>query len=206
MVPKKKGEYQAGLCWCWEKFIAGAFYLHEGSGETCKTATDKLPEGRQAELSRSETFPPVLPVRTKDGGNGIFIKERLAGKDIPVSGSIFITPCNGNLDRERDLGIRDDLREQDGMGMAAGVTEDPGDPEYEDRIPLPELAGIATVPDEAAGMAAGTGNQIQIERINGIIVKFLRNRVAIFCLNGYHSSVWRRAMRGYEGRDLAGQS
>ena len=159
MVPEKMGECQVGLCWCRKKFIAGVFYLHERPGEKCETAADKLPEGREAELRRSEALPPVVPVRTKDGGNGVLIEERLAGKDIPVPGSVFITSCNGNLDRERDLGIRDDLGKQDGMGMAAGVAEDPGDPEYEDRILLPEFAGIATVPNEAAGMAAGTGKQ-----------------------------------------------
>lgn len=45
------------------------------------------------------------------------------------------------------------------MGMATGGAEDPGDPEAEERIALPEPAGISTVPDEAAGMAAGAGKE-----------------------------------------------
>ena len=69
-----------------------------------------------------------MPVRAQDGGNGILIDERLTGEDIPVSGTVFIRQDNGGLDRERDLGIRYDLGKQDGMGMATGVTEDPGDP------------------------------------------------------------------------------
>lgn len=137
----------------------------------------------------------MMAVRTQDGGNGILIDQKLAGEDIPVTGSILITLCNGGLDRKRDLGIRDDWGKQEGMGMATGVTQDPCDPEKEDGIPLPELTGITPVPDEAAGMAAGTRKQSQINRRNGIIIKFLRNGVAVFCLNGYHSSVWRTAMR-----------
>ena len=80
-------------------------------------------------MSGSEALPPVLPVRAEDGGDGVLIDERLAGEDLPVSGPIFISQGNGGLDREGDLGIRDDLGKEDGMGMAAGVTKDPGDPE-----------------------------------------------------------------------------
>ena len=146
-------------------------------------------------MSGSEALPPVLPVRAEDGGDGVLIDERLAGEDLPVSGGVFISQGNGGLDREGDLGIRDDLGKEDGMGMAAGVTKDPGDPEQEDRIPLSDLAGIASIPDKAAGMSAGTGEQGQINGRDDVIVKNLRNGVAVFCLNGYHSSVWQTAMR-----------
>ena len=137
----------------------------------------------------------MMPVRTYDGRNGIFVDQRLAGEDVPVSGTVLITLCNGGLDRQGDLGIGDDRRKHDCVGMAAGLTEDPGDPEQKDGISLSKPAGITSVPDKAAEMATGTGKRGQINRINGIIVKNLRNGVAVFCLNGYHSSVWRKAMR-----------
>lgn len=81
------------------------------------------------------------------------------------------------------------------MGMAAGIAENPCDPEEKGRIPLPDFPRITSVPDQAAEMAAGTGKESQINGIDRIVVKILRNGVAVFCLNGYHSSVWRNAMR-----------
>lgn len=101
----------------------------------------------------------MTAVRTNDGRNGILINQRLAGENIPVSGSVLISLCSSGVDREGDLGIRDDLGKEEGMGMATGGAEDPGDPEAEERIPQPEPAGITTVPDEAAGTAAGAGKE-----------------------------------------------
>ena len=43
-------------------------------------------------------------------------------------------------------------------------------------------------------MAASTGNKVQIERIDGFIIKILRNKVVVFCFNCYHRS---RHSRGY---------
>lgn len=124
-----------------------------------ETAADKVREGRKGKLPVSEPLPPAEAVRTEEGGNGIFINEGVICEDMPVTGSILITLGNRGLDRERDLGIRDNGRKEEGMGMAAGLAEDPCYAEKEDGIPLSEPAGITSVPDEASGMATGTGKE-----------------------------------------------
>ena len=74
-------------------------------GEISKTAADKLHEGGKgkAELFGDEALLPVMPVRPYDRRNGILIDQRLAGEDMPVSGRVFITRCNRDLDRKREL-------------------------------------------------------------------------------------------------------
>lgn len=117
------------LCWWKKKFITGRFYLHERPGKKSKTRADKLPERGTARQCGKDALPPVTPVRADDGRNGILINQRLSREDIPVSGRVLITLNNGSLDREGDLGIRDDRGKEKGMGMPAGFAEDADDPE-----------------------------------------------------------------------------
>ena len=49
------------------------------------------------------------------------------------------------------------------------------------------LAFIRTVKNERAGEPASTGNLVQINGIDCIIIKILRNIVVVFCFNCYHS-------------------
>lgn len=137
----------------------GCFYLHERPGKKGEAAADKLAEGGKAQLCGNKAFAPVMPVRAYDGRNGILVNQGLAGEDVPVSGTVLITLYNGGLDRQGNLGIRDDRRKHECVGMAAGLTEDPGDPEQKDGISLSNLAGIPSIPDKTAEMAAGTGKR-----------------------------------------------
>lgn len=100
-----------------------------------------------------------MPVRAYDGRDRILIDQGMFGKELLVAGTILIALYNRGLDRKRDLGIGDDRRKQECVGMAAGLAQDPCDPEQEGRIPLSELPGITSIPDQAAEMAAGTGKQ-----------------------------------------------
>lgn len=100
-----------------------------------------------------------MPVRAYDGRNGILVNQGLAGEDVLVSGTVLITLSNGGLDRQGYLGIGDDRRKQECVGMAAGPAEDPGDPEQKDGLSLSKPAGITTIPDKTAEMAAGTGKR-----------------------------------------------
>lgn len=101
----------------------------------------------------------MMSVRAQDGRNGILIDQGLSGKELVVTGTILITLYNRGLDRKGDLGVGDDRREQECMGMSAGLTQDPCDPEQKVRIALSEIPEITTVPDQATGMSAGTGKQ-----------------------------------------------
>ena len=55
----------------------------------------------------TETLLQVLPVRTDNRGNGIFVDAGLGVKDAAVTGLSFITLSDRSLNTERDLGIRD---------------------------------------------------------------------------------------------------
>lgn len=64
-------------------------------------------EKRKGETVGTKTLPPVLPVRTDNRGNGIFVHAGLGVKDAAVTGLYFITFSDRSLNVERDLGIRD---------------------------------------------------------------------------------------------------
>lgn len=49
------------------------------------------------------------------------------------------------------------------------------------------LAFIRTIENERARVPTSTGNLVQINRMNRIIIKILRNVVVVFCFNCYHS-------------------
>ena len=125
-----------------------------------ETGADEFPERHQPDEHRGKPFLPVPPVRPDDGRNGILINERMGGEDIPVPGSVFITLRDRSLNRQGNLGIGNDGRKQECMGMTAGIAEDPRHPKQKDRVSLSEFTGIAAVPDQTAGMATGTGDQI----------------------------------------------
>ena len=99
----------------------------------------------------------MLPVRAYDGRNGILINQVLAGEDILVSGPVLIALCNGSLNRQGNLGIGDNQRKHECMRMATGLAENPCNPEQKNRIFLSKPAAITSIPDKAAGMAAGAG-------------------------------------------------
>ena len=123
-----------------------------------ETVADEFPERHQPDEHRGKPFLPVVPVRPDDGRNGILINERMGGEDIPVPGSVFITLRDRSLNRQGNPGIGNDGRKQECMGMTAGIAEDPRDAEEKDSVSLPEFMGIAAIPDQTAGMAAGAGN------------------------------------------------
>jgi len=49
----------------------------------------------------------MQPEGTDNGGNGIFVNTGLGVQDILITGGVLVRLCNGDLDFQRDLGIRD---------------------------------------------------------------------------------------------------
>ena len=49
-----------------------------------------------------------------------------------------------------------------------------------------DIAFIRAMADETAGVTAGAWDKVQIKRIYCFIVKILRNKVVVFCINCYH--------------------
>ena len=70
----------------------------------------------------------MQPERTDNGGNGIFVNAGLRAEDFLIAGAVFVRFCNGGVDFQGDLGIRDNGTQKKRMGMVAGVAEDAGDP------------------------------------------------------------------------------
>ena len=64
-------------------------------------------EHRKGKMKGKNALLPVLPVRTDNRRNGIFVNTGLGVKDTAVTGLIFITVSDRSLKWERDLGIRD---------------------------------------------------------------------------------------------------
>lgn len=74
--------------------------------------------------------------------------------------------------------------------MSAYFTVYPYDRKGEDPTIKLDAAFVGAIPDQTAGMPAGTGNEVQIKRIYCFIVKILRNIVVVFCFNCYHKHAW----------------
>ena len=72
------------------------------------------------------------------------------------------------------------------MGTSAVPAADPCDTQGKDRVLKNDFAAITAVPDEAAGVAAGTGDKCQVKGKNSFIIKILGNKVEVLCFYCYH--------------------
>lgn len=93
---------------------------------------------------------------------------------------------NADVDSKRELGIGNHGGKQECMGVPALFTIHTHDRKRESIIRKTYGPPIRTVADEAAGMSAGTWNEVQIQRIYCFIIKILRNMVEVYCMNCYH--------------------
>lgn len=73
--------------------------------------------------------------------------------------------------------------------MPACCTENTCNPKKDDMISHPDFTLISAIPDERTGESTGTGDLVQVQRIDGFIVKILRNRVVKIRFNSYHNRV-----------------
>jgi len=76
----------------------------------------------------------MQPEGTDNGGNGIFVNTGLGVQDFLIAGAVLVRLCNGGVDFQRDLGIRDNGTEEECMGMMAGGAEDAGNLQRDDLI------------------------------------------------------------------------
>lgn len=130
----------------------------------------------------------MAAVRAKDGRNRIFINKGLLGKNLTITGFLFIAFGNSSLYRKWNLGIRDNGRKKKRMGMPTGRAENTCNAKKDDVISQPDFTEVSAIPDQRTGMSTGTGDLIKIKGMNDLIIKFLRNRVAEIRFNSYHNS------------------
>lgn len=70
--------------------------------------------------------------------------------------------------------------------MTTAGAEKPADPKG-NRTPLHlDRAVVITMDSQTAGVPTGTGKLMELERIDGIVIKFLRNRIVIIDRYSYH--------------------
>ena len=70
--------------------------------------------------------------------------------------------------------------------MSAGGAVDAGDLQGDCLVNKFDLARIAAIPDQLSGMSTCTGKGGKIKRKDDMVIKILRNRVAVFCFYCYH--------------------
>ena len=169
-----------------EKFIPGCFNLHELPGEYCEAAPYQIPERSGAGRDSPEPIPPVSAVRTGQGRDVVFVKVGLSAEYRTEGFPVFTAPCDRNMDREGDLRVRDDGRKKDCMSTSAVPAADPCDTQGKDAVLKDDFPGITAMPDEASGVAAGTGDECQVKGKHRFIIKILGNKVVVFCFNCYH--------------------
>jgi hypothetical protein len=72
------------------------------------------------------------------------------------------------------------------MGMSAFTADEAADMKTQVTVSGFHGPVIVTVNSEASRMSAGTGESVELERIDYIIINFLRNRIAKIDRYSYH--------------------
>lgn len=116
----------------------------------------------------------MQPEPAEDAADAAFINQRVALHDcLRLSGDDIRLVGKGNL------GIRNDGGRKKGMGMSALAAYHPADVEDTKRAILSEGTVIVTVHRQAGAVpAAWAGELVELEGMDDIIIKILRDRVA----------------------------
>lgn len=78
-----------------------------------------------------------------------------------------------HLLKSGDAGIRDNGRKQQGMGAPTLAAYDPADVKVQKRVPMFDRTVIVTMDCQTAGVATGTDKLMELEIVNGFIIKIL---------------------------------
>lgn len=125
-------------------------------------------------------------VGTGQVGDMVFVKESLLGEYRTKGCPVFTASSNRSMDGEGNLRVRDDGRKKESVGTSTVAAANPCDTQGKGAVHQDDFRGIAAIPHEAAGMAAGTGDEGEIKGKNRFIIKILGKKVVVFCFNGYH--------------------
>ena len=116
--------------------------------------------------------------------------------------SFFKVTADFLLVGKRYLRIGNHRRQKKRMGRSAFRAFDPADPEPDS--PGRQLYGppVVTMDRQTGRMRTGTGQLVKLDFINNRIIKGLRNLIAIWDQNGYHSIVNRHRAVSYTHLDV----
>ena len=138
-------------------------------------------------MFRAQSFLPMKSVRTDNGPEIRFIHTALTIQNPNNRKPIFQSSDRIDLYCCRYLGIRHNRGKKKGVGMTTDRTTHSCYSKNNDFILELNLAFIRTIKNERARESTSAGNLVQINRMNRIIIKILRNIVVVFCFNCYHS-------------------
>ena len=189
------GRCRVKLCGSWEKDNGGPVYLHELHGIKRKAVTDKGTDFRKTDRLGKEALQPEKDIPSDDGFDVVLIDGRIVPThSIPVC--TFLVSANDSvLVKKRDSVIRDNGGGKERVGAAALGTLYPADPEGMDAVWTEDSSFIIAMNRQAGGMPTRTVKLLELEGINGRIVKILRKLIEIFDRNEYHGLV-RHSLNG----------
>ena len=148
---------------------------------------------KEADLKRAQFFSPAESVISEYGFDVVFINGWIALTDCADSAAaFFIVLADPLLVGKKDLGVGDHGRQKKRMGSSAFGAFDPADTKAESTGGQLYSPLVVTMDRQTGRMRAGTGQLVKRKVKNNRIIKGLRNRIAIWDKNGYHSIVNRR--------------
>lgn len=163
--------------------------LHELRRIMRETGADQVAQAGKTDSERPQLFLPVPPVVSKDRLDIVFVNGKVILADTADIISRLIVQTDTLLVRECYLGIGDNRRQKDRMGRTTHGASDSADAKADEPILLLYRTFVVAVNREAGGVAAGTDELMELEVIDNGIIKGLRNLIAIWDKNGYHSIV-----------------
>ncbi|MCD7712646.1 MAG: hypothetical protein LUJ25_08095 [Firmicutes bacterium] len=151
--------------------------LHE-LPEVCVQAGDsKL--ARQGVADGKETLLPMFPVLADDMFDIVFVDQIIpfhdSGRGVPAFDIIqdLLLVC------ERDLRIRDNQGQEEGMGSMALPAQHALDGQTNPLRHKLYLTCVMAVTDQAAPLATGTRNHMELDLFYCVVIKILGKLIAI---------------------------
>lgn len=144
---------------------------------------------QDVECHGAEPLLPVFPKLAEDMLDIVFVDQEVLLHNRHWGLSVFDSVDDLLLVTKRDLGIGDEDGREQGMGSPAFLALHTLDSK-EDKL-REELNGtlIVTIADQAAALTTGACGPVELECIQGVVIRILRKTIAIVKDNCYHRLV-----------------
>ena len=180
-----RGRAQVRSCWREKKDIPGSVNLHELPRKSCQGWNGQW--FFKGESEGKDTLFPVPPELADDVLDIVLINEEVPVHDVLRGDTVFHAIQDFLLVIKGDLGVWDQDIGDEGMGSFALFTPDTLDNETQKVGHKLYMAAVMPIADQTAGSSTGTFHHVQLQLIHCQIIRILREGVAIFKENRYHS-------------------
>ena len=137
-----------------------------------------------------DTLLPMPAELSDDIFDVVLVYEKVLIHDLSRWRSGFRTDEDLLLVIQGDLRVRNQAWEKNGMGFATLFAPDALDRESNKLWEQLDMAPVMAVPNHASPGSASAWNVEQLDRINQLVIRFLRKRIEIFAENRYHCLVF----------------